>query len=64
MQEELFAAEQLEVWVLHPAFAHRLVAEIVCVLEDRQSGHQPGRQRRHAGAVAVDLTTPVFDCLP
>jgi hypothetical protein len=43
--EHHFPAEVLEIRVLHPARAQHLVGEIVHVLEDEQSGHQPRRQR-------------------
>ena len=39
--EHHFAAEILEIRVLHPAVAQRLIGEVVHVLEDQQSGHQP-----------------------
>jgi hypothetical protein len=38
------STEVLKVRVLHPPFAQRLVGQIVHVLEDQQSGHQPRRQ--------------------
>jgi hypothetical protein len=41
-----FAAEILEIRVLDPPVAQRLVGQIVHVLEDEQPGHQPRRQRR------------------
>jgi len=52
--EKLRAAEILEIWVLHPAIAQRLVREVMHVLQDQQPGHQPGRQRRMARAILVD----------
>jgi len=39
--EELLAAEELEIGVLEPAIAQRLVGEIVHVLEDGEAGHEP-----------------------
>jgi hypothetical protein len=39
--EHHFAAEILKIRVLHPAVAQRLIGEVVHVLEDQQSGHQP-----------------------
>src|SRR5271163_1882440 len=54
--EKLLAAEVLEVRVLYPALAQRLVGQIVAVLEDRKSRHQPRRQRRTAGFVGVNRT--------
>lgn len=41
MLEQHFAAEILKIRVLHPAVAQRLIGEVVHVLEDQQSGHQP-----------------------
>jgi len=52
--EELLAAEQLVIGVLHPALAQHLVGKVVGVLEDDQPRHQSRRQRRLAGAVGVD----------
>src|SRR5215471_12939746 len=43
-------AEVLEIWVLYPSVAQRLVGEVVHVLEDQQPGHQPRRQRRLPGS--------------
>jgi hypothetical protein len=39
--EELLAAEELEIWILHPVVTHRLVGEIVHVFEDCDACHQP-----------------------
>src|SRR5438034_9603579 len=64
MEEELLAAEILEIGVLHPAGTQFLVREIEGELEDRQSRHQPRRKRRHAGAVAVDLAALRLDRTP
>ncbi len=58
--KELFAAEELEIGILHPAIAQRLVGEVVHGLQNRQPRHQPRRQRRLAGAVGVDRAEPVF----
>jgi hypothetical protein len=52
--EELLAAEELVIGVLHPALAQHLVGEIVGVLENGQARHQAGRQRRPARLVLVD----------
>src|SRR6476660_1173987 len=46
MPEHHFAAETLEIRILHPPVAQRLVREIVHVLENQQSGHQPRWQLR------------------
>src|SRR5215467_7097311 len=48
--EHHFPAEVLEIWVLYPSVAQRLVGEVVHVLEDQQPGHQPRRQRRLPGS--------------
>lgn len=53
MQEERLAAEELGVWILHLAGKELLVGEIERMLEDRRPCHQPGRERRHAGAIAA-----------
>ena len=59
--EAHLAAEILEIGVLHPARAQRLVGQAVHVLEDHQPGDQPSRQRRlpgtgaaHTGEAAVE----------
>jgi hypothetical protein len=62
--EELLAAEQLEVGVLEPALAQRLVGEVVQMLEDREPGHQPGRQGRPAGILVVDLAKALLEEAP
>jgi hypothetical protein len=41
-----FSAEILEIRVLYPPVAQRLVREVVHVLEDQQPSYQPRRQRR------------------
>ena len=64
MNEELLAAEVLEVRIFHPAGAEFLVTKIEGVLEDRQTRHQPRRQRRHAGAIRVDLAASRLDGCP
>jgi hypothetical protein len=55
MAEEGLAAQILEIRVLDPAGAKLLVRQVESMLEDRQTCHQPCRQRRHAGAVGIDL---------
>jgi hypothetical protein len=46
MPEHHFAAEILEIRILHPPVAQRLVREIVHMFEDEQPGHQPRWQWR------------------
>ncbi len=48
--EIVLAAEVLEVHVLCPALANRLITFVVCVLQVEQSDHQPGRQARTSGS--------------
>jgi hypothetical protein len=62
--EELLAAEQLEIRVLDPPLAQRLVGQVVHVLEDRQARHQPRRQRRMAGLVRIDRAELLFQKAP
>lgn len=45
--EHHFSAEILEIRVLHPPVAQRLIGEIVHVFEDQQPGYQPRWQRRN-----------------
>ena len=52
--------EQLEIRVLDPALAQRLVREILHGLEDRQARHEPGRQRRMTGLVGIDRPEPLL----
>src|SRR5262249_38188752 len=44
--EHHFPTEVLEIRVLHPSLAQRLVGEVVHMLENEQPGYQPRRQRR------------------
>src|SRR2546430_1866807 len=44
--EHHFPTEVLEIWVLHPSLAQRLVGEVVHMFENEQPGYQPRRQRR------------------
>src|SRR5262249_1758721 len=44
--EHHLPTEVLEIRVLHPSLAQRLVGEVVHMLENEQPGHQPRRQRR------------------
>src|SRR5258707_14772002 len=53
MPEHHFAAEILEIRVLYPPVAQRLVREIVHMFEDEQPGHQPCWQWRLARAYAT-----------
>src|SRR5260221_1766102 len=46
MPKHHFAAEILEIRVLYPPVAQRLVREIVHMFEDEQPGHQPCWQWR------------------
>src|SRR5262249_21745057 len=46
--EHHFPTEVLEIRVLHPSLAQRLVGEVVHMLENEQPGYQPRRQRRLA----------------
>src|SRR5215471_15606667 len=48
--EHHFPTEVLEIRVLHPSLAQRLVGEVVHMLENEQPGHQPRRQRRLPGS--------------
>src|SRR2546423_358780 len=48
--EHHLPTEVLEIRVLHPSLAQRLVGEVVHMLEKEQPGHQPRRQRRLPGA--------------
>src|SRR5262249_8518072 len=45
-----FPTEVLEIRVLHPLLAQRLVGEVVHMLENEQPGHQPRRQRQLPGS--------------
>jgi hypothetical protein len=51
--EHHFPAEVLEIRVLHPSVAQRLVGEVVRMLENEQPGHQPRRQWRLPGSHAT-----------
>ena len=53
--EHALAAEILKIGVLHPARAHRLVAERMHVLENEETGEEPHRQRRLSVSSRVDL---------
>ena len=64
MEEELLAAEVLKVRVLNPAVAQLFVGEIEGVFEDCQPRHQPCGQRRHAGAIGINLAALLFDKAP
>ena len=62
--EHHFPAEILEIRVLHPAVAQRLVREVVHVFEDEQPGHQPRWQRRLARPYATDRTEALRQKIP
>ena len=64
MLEELLAAEELVIGVLQPALAQHFIGEVVGVLEDGQSRHQPRRQRRPARLVLVDRAEPFLEERP
>ena len=64
MLEELLAAQILEIGVLNPTRAQRLVRQVEGVLEDRQPGHQPRRQGRHARSVGIDRAETLFQHRP
>ena len=64
MRKELLAAEQLEIGVFQPAIAQRLVGEIVHMLEDGETGHEPCGQRRTTGNVGVDGAEALFQKTP
>src|SRR3984893_15122529 len=57
--EHHFAAEILEIRVLYPPVAQRLVIEVVHVFEDEQPGHQPRWQRRLSRPEATYRTEAV-----
>ena len=54
MLEELFPTKELQIGVLDPAVTERLIAQVVHVLEKRQTRHQPRWQGRRAGAIRID----------
>jgi hypothetical protein len=62
--KELLAAEQLIIGVFKPAIAQRLVREVVHMLEDRQTRHQPRRQRRMARSLGIDRAEPLLQKTP
>jgi len=62
--EELFTAEQLVIRVLHPAFAQHFIRQVVHVLEDRQSRHQPRRQGWAARLVVINRPQLLFQKTP
>jgi len=64
MAKELFTAEQLIIGVLDPAFAQRLVRQVVGVLEDRQPRHQARGQRRLTRPIAIGLAEGLFQKRP
>src|SRR6266540_3706768 len=64
MPEHRFAAEILEIRVLYPPVAQRLVREIVHVLEDQKPGYQPRRQRRLSRPYAAYRTEALCQKIP
>ena len=56
--------EELIVRVLDPACAEFLVGQVVRVLEDRQTRHQPRRKRRLTGLVRIDRPEPLLQKPP
>lgn len=52
MLEIDFAAEVLEVGVIDPALAHRLIGKVMHMLEDVQAHHHA---RRHAGSAGLGI---------
>src|SRR5581483_796730 len=52
--KKLLAAKELIIGVLEPALAQNLVGEIVHVLQDREPGHEPRRERGPAWAVGIN----------
>src|SRR6201987_4941358 len=62
--EHRFSAEILEIRVLYPPVAQRLVRQIVRVFEDEQPGHQPRWQRRLARPYATDRTEALRQKIP
>ena len=64
MTEVLLAAEVLVIRILDPAQSELLVRQVVHVLEDRQAGHQTGRQRRLTRTIRVHIAELAADQLP
>src|SRR6202011_4352904 len=62
--EHHFAAEILEIRVLYPPVAQRLVREVVHVFEDEQPGHQPRWQRRLSRPEATYRTEALRQKVP
>src|SRR6266480_6239798 len=62
--EHHLPAEVLEIWVLHPSLAQRLVGEVVHMLENEQPGYQPGRQRRLPRSQPTHRAEPSRQKLP
>ena len=64
MAEKLFTAEILIIRVLDPACAKFLVGQVVGILEDMKTCHQPRRQGGMTRLVGVILTAFVRQELP
>ena len=61
MLEELLAAEELVIGVLHPALAQLLIGEVVGVFENGKPRHQPRRQRRAAKLILINRAKPLLE---
>ena len=64
MAEEFLAAKILVIRVLQSAGASGFIGKIVYVLEDCQTRHQPGRQRRPARLVSINRAKLLREELP
>ena len=68
VQKELFAAEELEVRILHPPVTQLPIRQAKSELQDLKSRHQSRRQRRLAalafGAFTVNLSAHRLGMLP
>src|SRR5438067_6531970 len=62
--EHHFPTEVLEIRVLHPSLAQRLVGEVVHMFENEQPGYQPGRQRRLPRSQPTHRAEPSRQKLP
>src|SRR3984885_15057285 len=61
--EELFAGEELEIWVVDPALAHPFIGQPVNVLERQQPDHEAGLDPRPA-VFAVERCDLAVDPVP
>ena len=62
--EAHFAAEELVIRVLHPTRAQHFIRQVVHVLQDEQSRHQPRRQWRLAWTRGAHAGKPAVEKLP